>query len=107
MKDCILVGGVVNEYGGDKLAHVVYSRDNNVVYMCQACWERVQNGGKLNLPDEVKAELLRTGWYSRTLPDGGSVVLWTKGKTLCSAVARMSKEDLIACLTAAEISDEW
>ena len=102
MKDCRLVGGVQNEFAGTKLAHIVYEHNNEVVYIYQACWATVMKGEKLCVPDEAKAELNSTGWFSRTQPDGRTVVLWKKGRTLCAAVARMSKEDLIACLESDE-----
>jgi predicted nucleic acid-binding Zn ribbon protein len=98
MKECTLVGGVMNEFSGIQLAHVLYSHDTEVVYMYQTCWQTVMAGDKLNLPEAAKEELARTGWYSEELSDGNSIVLWKKGRTLCSAVARMSKNDLLACL---------
>jgi anti-sigma factor RsiW len=102
MKDCRLVGGVQSEFAGTKLAHIMYKHNTEVVYIYQACWSTVMKGEKLCLPDEAKDELVRTGWFSATQPDGRTVVLWAKGRTLCAVVARMSKQDLIECLTSAE-----
>ncbi len=102
IKECELVGGVANEYAGVKLAHVVYRHAREVVYIYQACWEEVQKGERIVLPDDVRRELKATGWYSASRPDGYAVVLWTKGRTLCSAVAHMPKEELLACLTDGE-----
>lgn len=102
LKDCRLVGGVQNEFAGTKLAHIVYQHNNEIVYIYQTCWATVKRGEKLHLPDDVKDELLRSGWFSATQPDGRSIVLWTKGRTLCAAVARMSKEDLFACVMSGE-----
>jgi len=99
MKDCKLVGGVFNEYFGSKLAHVVYSHNSKVIYVYQTCWETVMKGEPLHLSDDVKQALETTGWFSQTHDDGRTVVLWKKERTLCAAVAHMSKEDLIACLT--------
>jgi hypothetical protein len=98
MKHCTLVGAVLNDYSGVSLAHVVYKRDDDVVYMYQTCWETVMTGDKLQLPEDAKAELQQTGWFSEERPDGNTVVIWRSGKTLCAAVARMSKVDLITCL---------
>jgi hypothetical protein len=102
MKGCSLLGGVSNEYAGIKLAHVMYQRGGEVVYMYQTCWETVIKGEKLNLPQEAKDELLRTGWFTQSDPGGCTVVLWRKDRTLCAAVAHMDKDDLISCLTAGE-----
>lgn len=99
LSGCTLVGGVLNEHAGTTLAHVVYKREGNIIYMYEACWETVKQGQKLHLPQPVQDGLVRTGWFVETRPDGKSVVLWTKGNTLCAAVAHMSKEDLLACLS--------
>ena len=108
MKDCRLIGGVQNEFAGTKIAHIVYMHDSDVVYIYQACWATVRKGEKLSLPDEAKNELSRTGWFSCSEPDGRSVVLWVKGRTLCAAVSQMSKEDLVSCLTSDEPDKhEW
>lgn len=102
MKECELVGGVASEYAGVKLAHVVYRHDTEVVYIYQACWEEVQKGARIHLPADVRDQLSATGWYSASQPNGYAIVLWTKGRTLCSAVAHMSREELLACLTDGE-----
>jgi hypothetical protein len=99
MSRCTLVGGAMNDYKGVTLAHVVYKYENGIVYMCQTCWTTVQEGEHLRLREEVRASLQRTGWYTESRPDGNSIALWTNGSTLCAAVARMSTDDLRACLT--------
>jgi hypothetical protein len=106
MKDCRLVGGVLNEYSGAKLAHVVYKHNDDLIYMYQACFETVMKGEKLSMPQATTEELQRTGWFADTQPDGRTFVLWTKGPTLCVAVSRMKKADLIACLTSGESSTD-
>jgi anti-sigma factor (TIGR02949 family) len=106
LKSCSLVGGVLNDYSGVPLAHVVYTHENDLIYMYQACWESVLSGEKLRLPDSVVSELKRTGWFVETVPDGNTVVLWCKGNTLCSAVSHMEKSQLVACLTE-ESYDPW
>jgi anti-sigma factor RsiW len=102
MKDCKLLGGLQNEFAGSKLAHLVYQHDTDIVYVYQTCLATVMKGEKLSLSAEAKSDLERTGWFIQPQPDGCTVVLWKKGRTLCAAVARMSKDDLIACLTSGE-----
>jgi len=102
MKDCKLLGGVQNEFAGTKLAHLVYQHDNEIVYLYQTCFATVMKGEKLCLSAEAKDDLVRTGWFSESEPDGRTIILWRKGRTLCAAVARMSKNDLMSCLTSGE-----
>lgn len=104
IKDCRLVGGVLKDFAGMNFAHVLYKRNDSIVYVYETCWQTVQEGKKLNLPQAAKEELQRTGWFSESRPDGHTVVLWIKGRTLCAAVARMNKDDLMASLTAGELS---
>jgi hypothetical protein len=105
MKNCRLVGGVQNEYAGTKLAHLVYQRDTDIVYVYQTCLATVLKGDKLCIPFQAKEALERTGWFTESEPDGRTVILWEKGRTLCVAVSRMSKDDLMACLTSDQ--DRW
>lgn len=102
MTDCTLVGGVLNDFGGEALAHVVYSYNSSeIIYVYEACWKTVLNGSPFHLSRDVVDELQRTQRYSTTTPDGRSLVLWTDGRTLCAAVSRIEVAALIACLDAA------
>ncbi len=102
LRDCTLVGGVLNAYEGTPLAHVVYKHDETLIYMYQACWNTVQEGKRLMVPDDVMESLHKTGWYTETLADGQTMALWVRGKTLCAAVAKANRDELIAFLTAEE-----
>lgn len=93
-----LLGGVLNEHAGTTLAHVVYLHGDEMIYMYEACWNTVMQGQKLEVPQPVREQLLKTGLYAESMKDGRTVVLWTKGNTLCAAVARMDKDDLVARL---------
>lgn len=100
MKDCTLLGGALNDYAGMKLAHIMYRQTKGIIYIYQTCWDEVIKGEKLKLSAAAQQQLEATGWFSESQPDGHSVVLWKKDRTLCSAVARMTPQELIACLTA-------
>ena len=53
---------------------MVYKHGEKLIYMYQACWNTVQEGKNLMVPDEVKESLRKTGWYTETLrerPDHG------------------------------------
>jgi anti-sigma factor RsiW len=102
IKDCTLLGGVLNEHAGFPLAHLLYRHGDDIIYVYQACWETIQQGKTLYLDASICDQLNRTGWYSMSGPEDQTVVLWLKGRTLCAAVSRLTREDLIACLTAVE-----
>lgn len=103
MLHCTLVGGVVNNYSGHNLAHVVYAHNgSDIIYIYETCWTKVQSGSPLQVSADVLTQLKETGWYVAEDSDGNSIALWTKGGTLCAAVSRLDTERLIACLTAGE-----
>ncbi|MCK5572873.1 MAG: zf-HC2 domain-containing protein [Bacteroidetes bacterium] len=98
MRECTLVGAVLNEYSGAPLAHVVYKHAGQIVYLYQACWETVQEGDQLRLPDSVRFALKESGVYTETRSDGRTIALWTDGETLCAAVSRLDRDALLACI---------
>jgi hypothetical protein len=92
--DWTLVGGAVNDHGGVPLAHIVYRSGTGTLYVAETCWKTVQRGDILRLPEEVRTQLLATGWYAVDLAHGESLVLWATDRTLCAAVSAMPKEEL-------------
>jgi anti-sigma factor RsiW len=107
MKDCTLLGGGLNEVGGAKFANVVYQGHSGMIYLCQVCLETAMRGEKLSLSAEAKRDIQQTGWHKCTLSDGDALVLWSRGSTLCAAVAKMTPDDLAACLTSEEATPAW
>jgi hypothetical protein len=103
MKECTLLGGVLNDHNGTPLAHVVYRTGNDIIYLYQACWETVQKGDVLEIAPEAKAELMKTGWYSSTSLESDALVLWKSDRTLCVAVSHMQCEKLLDCLRKARL----
>lgn len=103
MRQCTLVGAVVNQHEGVGLAHVVYRTGNDIIYLYQACWQTVQRGEKLELAPEIGTELTKGGWYLSGEPGGDAIVLWKSGPTLCIAVSHMKSDHLLECLRQASI----
>jgi hypothetical protein len=102
MKECTLVGGSMDEYKGTPLAHLVYKHGDQTIYLFQACRETVHRGKMLRLPDDAWTALDRSGWYCGSTDEGDGVVVWVKEATICTAVARMPGEHLMAHLAAAD-----
>lgn len=103
MKECTLLGGVLNDHNGTPLAHVVYRRGDDIIYLYQACWETVQKGDVLEIAPEARAELMKTGWYSSTSLESDALVIWKSDRTLCVAVSHMQREKLLDCLHKARL----
>jgi hypothetical protein len=102
MKECTLVGGIMNEYEGTPLAHLVYKHGEQTIYLFQACRETVRRGKTLHLSAITWHDLERTGWYCGSTAEGDGIVVWVKDATICTAVSRMSGEHLLAHLAGAD-----
>jgi hypothetical protein len=107
MRECRLVGGVLNTFHGTTLAHVVYRHGDQTIYLAQACKETVMRGDQLRLSPEVREKLESTGWFRETTPSGASIVVWTRGGTVCAAIARLHCDHLMEHVADAEGIDAW
>ncbi len=96
MRECTLVGGVLQEHNGVRLPHIVYRAGDDVISVYQACWETVQEGQSLDLTPEAKAAILKNGWYTPAPAGNDAVVLWRHDRTLCVAVSHMGLDRLLA-----------
>jgi hypothetical protein len=103
MKGCSSCAGVLSSFNGVKLAHVVYQVDGkDIIYIYQASMDDAMNGTTIGLPEEAKEELKKTDWYVREMDENVTLVMWRYKETLCSAVSKMKKEEMIALLTEKE-----
>ncbi len=95
VKECEWVGGVLSDYEGIPLAHLVYKMPAGIIYVFQANWNEVRSGNKLYLSNGAIASLNQTGWYVNRTQDGHSVVMWLyDDKTICTAVSSMEESQL-------------
>jgi len=93
-----LVGGVLCEHGGVKFLNLVYKIGDKVVYFYMACSKEMKASGKVGLCAKAESELQKTGWYFDTTRTNCRVAVWKKGDRVCSAVADMKQEELLALL---------
>ena len=106
MKGCSSCAGVLSNFNGVKIAHVVYQVEGeNVIYIYQASMNDAMEGTTIGLPEDARDELKRTDWYVRELSDSMTIVMWRYKNTLCSAVSSMKKDQLIALLTEKEFKE--
>ncbi len=96
LKECTLVGGVLQEHNGMRLAYVVYRAGDDLISVYQTCWETVEEGKALDLTPEAKTALLKSGWYTPGPAGNDAVVLWKHDRTLCVAVSHIGLDRLLA-----------
>lgn len=92
-------GAIADEYGGVKLAHVVYKLGDEIVYVFQANQSEVLNSSSFSLPPAALSALKQSGWYTDPGHPDCNVVVWIVDETLCTAVSTMNKDRLLAMLT--------
>ena len=99
LERCDGYSAVVNEYDGVKLAHVVYSIGDDMLYVYQVRGiESLNDGGHLTMPAAAKEALTTTGWYTDPQHPDCNVVLWEENGTVCAATSTMSKTGMLALL---------
>lgn len=96
---CEWYGAIASTYNGVKLAHVVYKREDDLLYVYEVRKGEALQGSILSLPEPAKKALVETGWYTDPQHEHCSVILWTVNETLCAAVSTMKKDRLLAFLT--------
>lgn len=97
---CDWYGAMSNDYGGVKLAHIVYKRGDDLLYVYEVDKDQAMQGPVLSLPHAARVALNQTGWYTDPKHKDCNVVLWTVNKTLCAAVSTMKKDQMLALLAA-------
>jgi hypothetical protein len=98
IKGCKSCGGKYSNFRGMKLAHVVLDVSGTIIYLYQTCFSETVKGDKIWLPEEAKEKLKKTEVYSQSLPHNATLVLWKHKNTLCAAVSKMDKDQLMALL---------
>lgn len=97
---CEWYGAIASTYNGVNLAHVVYKRQDDLLYVYEVRKGEALQGSILSLPESARKSLQETGWYTDPDHEGCNVVLWTVNETLCAAVSTMNKDRMLAFLTA-------
>lgn len=96
---CDWYGAVANTYDGVNLAHIVYKRGEELLYVYEVKKTDALEGSVLSLPAAARESLAKTGWYTDPQHEQCNVVLWTANETLCAAVSTMKKDRLLAFLS--------
>lgn len=100
LSNCDWYGAGYSEYGGVKIAHIMYKMEEETLYVFQVKQDDVIRSSILGLPPAAKKELALSGWY--TDPSHGNdcnIIVWIEDGTLCAASSTMKKDKLLAVLT--------
>lgn len=98
-----LTGVVVNEYNGQKIAHLFYAGVNDkdemfYVYQTPATCFQKKN---LDIPEQVHSEIITANYYMCDGVDETdcTMTLWYKNNVVCASVSTMPKQDMQVAFT--------
>ncbi len=98
MQNCELIGGVLCEHDGAKFLHFVYKKNEKVLYFSMACSKELKAKSKIGLSAKAQSDLKENGWFFDTSRRDCNVAVWKEKDEICSVVADMGKEELLALL---------
>jgi anti-sigma factor (TIGR02949 family) len=93
-----LIGGAVCEHGETSFLNLVYRMNDKILYFYMACSKEMKAKGKVGLSARAEQELNDSGWHFDTTHDNCNVAVWKEKDDVCSIVADMKKEELLALL---------
>ncbi len=99
MKEFRLVGGQFTAVDNETTAHVIYERDGNFLYISQTDARRLVSGRHRFIPEAALSQLHSTGWFFAGNVTDCNLAMWLADSTLCTAVADLNRELLLANLT--------
>ncbi len=99
MREFRLVGGQFTAVDNETTAHVIYERDGNYIYISQTDARRLVSDKRRFIPEAALAQLHSTGWFFAGNVTDCNLAMWLADSTLCTAVADMNRELLLANLT--------
>ncbi len=92
-----LLGGVISEHQGHKMAHLVFNYHDTLIYMFQAPREAFSQH-TVEVENEVLYIVDHGAWYWEDNVGNGTLAIWEKGATVCAIVADMTPESLQSLL---------
>jgi hypothetical protein len=96
----VLTGVLCNEYNGQKLAHVIYSNGNEILYIYQTPLTSVVKKD-LDLPQDVHNEIQKMQYFMCDAVDDKdcTMTLWIKDNIVCASMTTMPKQKMQATFT--------
>ncbi len=95
-----LAGIICNEYDGQKLVHLVYTSEDEVIYIYETDANSI-NPQRLELPDAVYSDIIKDNYYMCDHVDhhNCTLTLWYTGNVLCASVTTMPKHKMFSTFT--------
>ena len=90
-----LVGALCGDCHQEKVAHIIYSSGNDIIYMYQAPVSCLKNK-HLQLPDPVNNQIISDKYYMSDGADANNctMTVWYQGNTICASVSTIPKQKM-------------
>jgi hypothetical protein len=99
------VGGLVSDFGGNKMAQVVYKMGDDYIYICSFPKIALQSK-KISFPTTCSKAIADNGWFWAENSDGDIQAAWGNSDHVCIATSNLERSDLAAYLKPPVNSDE-
>lgn len=91
------IGGTVSNFGGEKMAQVVYKMGEQYIYICGFPKQAVASK-TISFPSNCTEAMARNGWFWGQDANGDTQAVWSYDGHVCVATSNLEKKDLIAYL---------
>jgi len=91
------VGGMVSDYGGNKMVQVVYKIGEEYIYICSFA-KSVVNSKKIVFPSDCTKAMEAAGWFWGQDSNGDTQAAWSSDDHVCIATSNLEKNELVAYL---------
>ncbi len=100
VKNAVLIGGVINEFQGQKIIYFVHRKNNKVICTLEANKTELFKEDKLFLPENHKESILSgKNWFPCMNSKNENTMIWHKDDIICTSVSKIENDEICATLT--------
>lgn len=100
VKNAVLIGGVINEFQGQKIIYFVHRKNDKVICTIEANRTELFKEDKLFLPENHKEKILNgMNWFPCMKSQTENAMIWHKDDIICTSVSKIEFTEIYATLT--------
>jgi len=100
VKNAVLIGGVINEFQGQKIIYFVHRKNNKVICTLEANRTELFKEDRLFLPENHKKSILNgKNWFPCMTSKTENTMIWHKDDIICTSVSKIETNKICATLT--------
>ena len=100
VKNAVLIGGVINEFQGQRVIYFVHKKDDKMICTLEANRTELFKEDKLFLPENHKENILSgKNWFPCMKSRTENTMIWHKDDIICTSVSKIESNEICAILT--------